>query len=328
MKQQHSWGKQGFRGKLALGVGMLMLTSVAALSAADFLPLAPGNSWTYQDGTTGSTFKVEVGATQLYTNGRVYHRLRGYTPAQLWVRINEFGNLVYWDDELQAEPMVTAFETGSGGWFEAHARECPEQGQAQEKRVTHDGPGGKWTALEIQYRVFACADAGDISEQFAENIGMIRRVVNTIAGPRTFNLMQARVGTQTVTVGNTGSFSTTLMPHADGATWKITLRVDVPLTIGIKVKFPTSQEFEIRVRDEEGRTVWVYSMDKLFLQAEHERIFLGTWSESVTVPIPPGVPEIQRAYTVDSWITSAPGEPMFAATTNIIVPGLAPGIIH
>ena len=78
----------------------LLLTFSAALYAADYMPLTPGNTWTYRDSVTGGSFTVEVGATQVMLNDHVYHSLTGFTPGKLLVRINEFGNLVYWDSDL------------------------------------------------------------------------------------------------------------------------------------------------------------------------------------------------------------------------------------
>ncbi|MEI9812013.1 MAG: hypothetical protein WDO18_04775 [Acidobacteriota bacterium] len=158
----------------ALTTGLLMMSFAGAVQAADFFPLAPGNNWTYQDAKTGATLKVEVALTQVMAGDHVYHVLKGYTPAPKWIRVNEYGNLVYFDSDLEQEFMLTSFEVVPGGWFEAHGRQCPEQGQAQDKRAIHDGPAGSWNALEIQYRPYACADAGDVSEQYAENIGMVR----------------------------------------------------------------------------------------------------------------------------------------------------------
>jgi hypothetical protein len=185
----------------ALSAGLALLSFAGMAQAADFLPLAPGNNWTYMDAKTGATFKMEVAHTPYYINNRVYNVLKGYTPENRLVRVNEFGNVVYYDQEFEQEFMLTAFETGSGGWFEAYGRVCPGQGQAQEKRVTHDGPAGDWSALEVLYRTFGCADTGESSEQFAENIGMLRRVSTTIAGPRTYDLVEAKIGNQSISVG-------------------------------------------------------------------------------------------------------------------------------
>ena len=86
-------------------VSMLIVTTAMGVSGADFLPLAPGNQWTYQDATSGQTFTVRVGITQNLLNNHVYYVLRGYTPDRLLVRVNEYGNLVFWDEFLQTDLM-------------------------------------------------------------------------------------------------------------------------------------------------------------------------------------------------------------------------------
>lgn len=300
-------------------VSLMVLAAGMNLSAADFLPLAPGNQWTYQDAVTGQSFTVQVALTQYFVNGHTYQVLKGYTPKQLIVRVNEYGNIVFWDEEREADVMLTAFEFAHGARFEAHARECPEQGQVQERRVVHDGPAGKWNALEIRYLVLACADTGDISEQFAENIGMVQRVVNTFAGPRTFNLVHAKLGNQVISAGSTGSFTVSALPGQQPGTWTATLRISQPLSSNLKLNFTSGQEYDARLRDSAGNIVWVWSADKLFIQAVHSVAVGGGWSANITVPHPPAIPEGSHAYTLEAWVTNVEGEPRFAAATTVEV---------
>ena len=301
-------------------VSMLIVTTAMGMSGADFLPLAPGNQWTYQNTDSGQSFTVQVGVTQYFLNQHVYSVLKGYTPDQLLVRVNEYGNIVFWDQEREADILLTSFEFAGGAWFEAAARECPEMGQTQDRRVAHDGPAGAWQALEIKYRNFACADAGDLSEQFAENVGMVQRVVNTIAGPRTYNLMHAKLGNQVITAGNPGSFSVAALPALETNTWTATLRIDPPLFSDLKLHFPSGQEFDARLRDAEGDIVWTWSAGRLFIQAEHTVAVGGGYRASITVPFPPAIPEGQQVYTLEAWMTSAESDPRFAAATVVAVP--------
>lgn len=307
-----------------LCLAIMMLLPVLCLGSADLFPLAPGYQWTYQDAATGSTFTVDIAMNQIYVNNHVYHVLRGYTPKPVWVRINEYGNVVFWDEEKQSDVMLTAFETGFGGWFEAGARMCPQQGQAQEKRRFHDGPAGRWNVLEILYRTTGCADAGDLSEQFTENIGMVRRVVTTIAGPRTYDLAHARLGAVTISAGNHGGFSVTAAQSPDPSHWDATLRVEQRSGNGLRVRFPSSQEYDLRLRDSKGTAVWTWSADKAFLPAVHELDLGGGWNATAKVPIPRhGLPE-RQIYVLEAWLTAAEGEPHFAAATTVEAPGATP----
>jgi len=185
-----------------------------ALWGADFLPLQETNTWTYREPATGQTFSVSVGQSMAIA-GHLYYDLIGYTVTDLWVRIEETnGTLVYWDGDRNQEILLTSFEQLEGGHWLAPLRPCPEQdGQGQLKLGNHDGPAGPIVGvLEIQYRTIGCADVGLLQEQYADHLGMLRRVVSTIAGPRTFDLIAARVGNITIDAAPSASFSVSLGP--------------------------------------------------------------------------------------------------------------------
>ena len=317
--------------KLLLRTGLLLtLATTMTLAAADFMPIAPGNQWTYQDAVTGQSFTVQVGVTPFFLNQHIYHPLKGYTPTRLLVRLNEYGNVVYWDEERETDVMLTSFEIVPGAWFEAAGRECPEMGQPQENRVPHNGPAGSWNALEIKYVVFACADIGDISEQFAENIGMVQRVVNTIAGPRTFNLVHAMLanpsrGTLSISAGHSGGFTVTALPRPAANNWIVTLRIDQTLSPLSKLHFASAQEYDLRLRDAEGNVVWTWSAGQMFAQTEHDLHLSGRWNASVAVPFPAVAPEGSRLFTLEAWTTNDGGS-AYAATATVEVP-LAPPTI-
>src|SRR5512141_1568005 len=87
---------------------------VGVASGADFFPLATGNTWTYKEPRFGQTFSVKVGLP-FFINERVYYSLTGYTATQQLVRLDEQGQLVYLDEERQAELPLTSFEPFEGG---------------------------------------------------------------------------------------------------------------------------------------------------------------------------------------------------------------------
>jgi hypothetical protein len=308
-----------------IGVAVLVSTLTAATNsgATDLMPLASGNNWTYRDAVTGQSFTVRIG-TPVFVNQNVYHTLRGYGTAQLLVRTNEYGNIVYWDEEKATDVLLISFERVPRAWWEAPGRECPQEGQTQEKDGVHNGPAGRWNAVEIRYRSFSCFDAGDELEQFAANIGMLRRVVNTIAGPRTFDLVYARIGTQVISAGNAGSFTVTASNSATPGFWTAKLRIDLPYGSGLNLSFPSSQEFDARLRDSAGNVVWTWSADKLFAAVFHERRIRGGLSVSFDVPHPPAIHEGSHYYTLEAWLTNSEGEPRFAAVTGVETPVTVP----
>jgi len=232
------------------------MAAIGCVSAADFFPLQEGNTWTYMS-DNGEKLVVRVGSP-FFVNRQVYHSLRGYTPQPLLVRVNEHNDLIRLDEESNREDLVTQFTPFDGGWWEAPSRGCDQQGHTLEKRSAHEGPAGLFReVLEISYRTFACADTGTESEQYAENIGMVRRVTASIAGPRQFDLVHARVGKLEIDATLHGSFSISLQDTAAGGEpLKAGVQLRTTAPDGIHLAFPSGQEFEAVLRDSAGNDIW------------------------------------------------------------------------
>ncbi|MEO8592546.1 MAG: BsuPI-related putative proteinase inhibitor [Candidatus Solibacter sp.] len=284
-----------------------LLTAIAVLagvaSGADFFPLATGNTWTYKDAKFGQTLTVRVGLPFLI-NDKVYYSLRGYTDTQLLVRKDERGQLVYLDEDRQQDLLLTFFEPFEN-WWESPGRTCAQWGLTSGKRGQHEGPAGSFPdVLEVRYRTFTCADAGTQLEQFAENIGMVRRVEQSFTGPRTLDLVSARVGKLRLDTAPTGQFRVTAEPVGDQLA--ITLALETPEAL--KLQFGSGQEYDVAVRDEQGNVVWRWSNDKAFTQALHERVVSGLWLIAVNAPLPQS-----KSYTVQGWLTTLGDAPYFAA---------------
>ncbi len=93
-------------------------------------------------------------------------------------------------------------------WWNAPFRICEQEGQTQPDRLEYKGPAGVIPgSVEVKYRAFGCADAGTEQEIYAENIGMLRRTEQSIAGPRTYELVSARVGKRIIQADQHGRFT-------------------------------------------------------------------------------------------------------------------------
>jgi Intracellular proteinase inhibitor len=286
------------------------LLGAGAAQGADLMPLQAGNTWTYRESVTGQEFTVRVG-TPVMTNERVYHSLSGYVGQRLLVRMDERDALVYLDEESGAERLLTSFQPFEGGWWNAPFRQCEQEGQTLEKPGVHDGEAGPIRqVLELRYRSFSCADAGVESEQYAANIGMVRRVVSSIAGPREFNLVYARVARQIVDAQPHGRFTVSI-----GATARLRLQVNSPAAVVLR--FATAQEYELVLRDEAGSVVWKWSDGQMFAQSSHERSVAGEWLMTVDVPWPTQA----GRYTLQAWLTTATDAPQYAATVPLRIGG-------
>ncbi len=294
----------------------------SALFGADFFPLQAGNTWTYREPSTGQTFSVRVGQSVAIA-GHQYYDLIGYTDTDLLVRIEEtYGALVYWDGVRNREILLTSFEQFEGGHWVAPFRPCPEQdGQGQLKLGNHDGPAGPVAGvLEIQYRAIGCADVGLLQEQYADHLGMLRRVVSTIAGPRTFDLIASRVGNITIDAAPSASFSVSLGPTTGAAAVPATFRLRVNSRLPLVLSFSSGQEYDFALKNSAGTTLWKWSASQTFLQALHQRIVADEWSANVEIPWPTTSEGVLQPgdYTVEAVVTNSNSLP-FAATVPVTI---------
>jgi hypothetical protein len=279
-----------------------------SLFAGDLLPLREGNSWTYAEARTGRTFSIQVGSA-VTSNDHTYYLLTGYVDQPLLVRLDEQNRLVYLDEASGAETVLTSFVPEDGQWWDAPVRACNQQGQTLDTRGTYKGPMGVVNGVvEVRYRTMTCADAGIESEQYAENIGMLRRVVQSIAGPRQWDLIYAKVGEIVIDVVPHARFSVSV----NGQSATIRLQTNSPLPL--KLQFATGQEYDLILRAGDGTVVWKWSAGQNFIQSLHELTVDGEWSKTVALPRQPA-----GTYTLQAWLTTIGDTPQFAATVSLSI---------
>ena len=298
---------RGFMFKVA---SFFALLCTGTLFGANSFPLQSGNSWTYQVAGQPRLLTVQVGAPAT-VNDRTYFPVSGYAEKRVLVRY-EADQLLYLDEETGREAVLTSFLPGAA--WTAPFRQCQETGEAQGQRVTHDGPAGPIeNVLEIRYVTSNCADAGTISEQFAENLGMLRRTVQSIAGPRRWDLVEARVGRAKVETAHGGRFVVSADTGGAGAI-AVTLRIDLEPGATVTLPFSSGQEYDIVLRDDAGRVVYTWSAAQSFIQSLHNLTVTDGWITVVAVPRPaPG------SYTLQAWMTTSGGASRYAATMPMTI---------
>jgi hypothetical protein len=98
----------------------------------------------------------------------------------------------------------------------------------------------------------------------------------------------------------------------------VTLTVELPPGQPLTLNFATGQEYDVVVRDSEGRTISQWSRGKMFTQNVHTVTVDGRWSVTGNSPLPPA-----GAYTVEGWLTTTGGVSPFAATVPVTIPAAA-----
>jgi hypothetical protein len=308
-----------------IAIGFLLAASAA--QASNYFPISAGNRWTYRS-ASGESFEIVVSGAPIQNSGRFYHKITGYATQPLYVRAE--GERLYWlNEEQSGEEILADFEPFSGGFYTTPiSAPCGQDAQAQERPVEYEGASGMvFEAREIRYRIYDCADTGVESELYLENIGLARRVVQTIAGPREFNLTSANVGPLALNEMPGVQFrvsmpSSTISRERPGeaATTDVTLDLVVDRMDPVRLRYTTSQRYDIAIKNERGEVVLLWSSTALFAQVTSEELAA---TKQYVVPMALGLPD--GHYQLEAWLTTDSRERQFSATTSLTIStGIAP----
>ena len=281
------------------------------LMAADLLPLATGNQWTYR-ASNGTTRTMTVGLP-LAAAGQTYYRVSGYAVSPLWLRSDANG-VYFYDDETASDRELLRF---SGVTVNTPIAGCRQSAEADKTRTPYAGPAGRFAgALNVHYRPLACRDVGYEDDTYLENIGLVQRTETTIAGPVTYELVYAKLGAMTIEPGKKTTLSLSLEQPAtilpgDVLALKATLRLQVADGGALRLHFNSSQRYDLAVRDANGEVVYLWSSTAIFLPVVGTEVIAGqrTWEIEVQVPgLLPG------NYQVEAWLATRDARQLAVAT--------------
>jgi hypothetical protein len=96
----------------------------------------------------------------------------------------------------------------------------------------------------------------------------------------------------------------------------VTLTVGPFGNAGLKLQFPTEQQYDMRLRDARGHVLWSWSEGRKF--APNPQVAsIGGWTATVAVPHPASDGGPDSRYALEAWLTTGDGEPRFAAATTV-----------
>lgn len=300
----------------------LILSQAAA--ARTFLPVETGNSWVYRSSQGQDSFTVSVGLP-FAIGGKTYYALNGYTTERLLIRQAEDGDLVWLDEEAGREQPLARF-ANPGLPYQITTGSCALRAEVSARPADYNGPAGKLaSALEIRYQPVNCADAGFDQDLYLENIGLVRRTVTTFAGPRTYELVSARVGKWSFSAAPAALTRLTFEPpvisrvsDADALRFQATLRISVLGMDPVRLRYSSSQPYELVMRDSAHNVVYRWSERRVFLPVvrEDEEI-VGERAFTIDAEVPGGR-LADGVYQVEAWLTNM-DNPQFAASGTIRV---------
>lgn len=263
---------------------LTLLAAASMLSAADFFPLSPGNSWTLRS-DRGATLEIKVNQTLLQSNDQTYYRLTNYRSEGTWLRLDEAGELHWLDLGAETTELLTRFDA-SRGTYTTRLGACNQSAKVSEKRVPWGAPGQQLPALHIEYQG-GCPDNAISEELYLENIGLVRRTVTTFAGPVTYDLKQARVGNMLYQMGTGVTFdvsvpSRRIQSEAGEAVTSVTLRLATHSSDPVRLLYASSQQYDFRLLTPTGDLVWQWSRGRAFLPSVTEdQVTDRTWQVNI-----------------------------------------------
>jgi hypothetical protein len=270
----------------------------------NYFPLDPGNQWVYvaSGGAGGAAAQVVEVARAVESGGRWYWQYQGF-EGSLLLRTDESGNLYWLDPQTRSESRIGSF-LDDGAVFEPRPNPCRQTGRIAARNARYKGPLGEFdSALVIRYMPGMCSDAGLESEVYLPYIGLVQRTVTTIAGPRVYELVYARLGGVTVVSAPEAGFGLALngtrLTPKDTLIARISLRNTLPAPV--RLTFPSGQLFDLAIKNEKGERVYLWSSDKAFPMVIVNLEVSGEKNFVVDVPLSllkPG------RYTVEAWLTT------------------------
>lgn len=310
--------------RLALASFLIMK---AAAQVPEYLPLAPGNQWVYSPSGLGAPLTAEVVRSEQFGD-QTYYLLRGLPPADLWLRRLDNGAYVAYDPETKKERPWLDFSAADGVEFPTTAHPCSTTAVIKDRSYHGRFEVGEFSNVAfVQYAAGVCADAGFNSDFFLPYVGLLQRTETTIAGPRTWSLVYARINDTLVVTAPEVAAGLSIdkavyesvdvpLPGRGRAASTVRARFSIRNFGGqpLEIVFPTGQTYEFVLRDESGKTLWRWSDGQTFTQALHSESIQGEKNWAVFVPLYDNKGNIFPAgrYTLEAYLATG-SEPRWRA---------------
>lgn len=274
---------------------LLLVSFVATCTfSQDYLPLAAGNQWIFRSDRFGQTLTIEIGNTRAF-DGLEYYSVTGfsYPGGVRWLRQNDAGAIVEYLTDTKAVRPFLALQSPIGQRFDSNVDSCHRSATvvSRTEKLSLAAAGEFTNALQLRYMDSICADAGVEQDFYLPDIGLVRRVQTSIAGPITFDLAYARInGFITLSQAENSFALHTPSPIVEGS--RIFARLTVrngAVATPLRLFFSSGQRFNFELTEAStGRVVYNWASDKSFLQTT-ETVLVETeksWVIDFTVPQP------------------------------------------
>jgi hypothetical protein len=223
------------------------------------------------------------------------------------VRQTGEGSLVSYDPASRQERLWLPFAAAEGQRTTSEFDTCSKAATVRSKSASVKTNLGDFNnALQLTYEP-VCADAGVTTQFFIPYVGLVQQESTTFAGPLRYELLYSRTGITNLETGQV-SFAMAL----NGSTFRagqdseilvrLTLRSTHPDPISLV--FPSGQNYDLKIYNDRGEIVYVWSADKLFPLIFRTETF-GPGEKTFAFPIPIGQLRAGR-YAAEGYLTTEP----------------------
>jgi hypothetical protein len=283
-----------------------LLLAAATLSMAtepEYFPLQQGNSWAFR-----SSSRLGTGAQSIEVQGKETFQNLEYTKVSFFGRTVHLranaGEILAFNPDSNQEKTWLNFNAEVGATVPVDIEPCTRAARILSKSEKVKTAAGEWdNALQFVFEP-SCADAGVTTMYFVPGFGPVVYETTSIAGPVRWELIYTRAGSTAAEAPQVG-FTVAL----DAPVYKAAAPLDIQARLTLRnthaqpvtLVFTSGQRYDLRIWNDKGEVMYVWSADKLFIQALSTEQVIGerTFTFTATVPnLPPG------RYVAEAWLAT------------------------
>lgn len=293
--------------RLCIVAGALCSTVLLAQTPAYF-PLETGNSWLYRSKSNNggeSTFRSISVQGQETIQGRQYFNV-DYFERKVVLRSDPDGTVAEFDRASGTERPWLQLRLPEDATFQSYVDPCSvATARLQSRTANVSVPAGTFgNVVQIGFQV-NCADTGVTQQFYAPYVGLVQHEETSFAGPRQYELVYYHTASSS-SAGAELSFAIGLDAprYAVGSNMgvRLTLRSNSPDPITLN--FPSGQSYDIKLFNESGEAVYVWSAARIFAMVIRQETF-GPGERTYGVEIPLGNLQPGR-YRAQGFLTTNP----------------------
>lgn len=245
---------------------------------------------------------IEVQGTERFRD-RDYSRV-SFLGRTIYLRATDAGIVSFNAASGEENPWLP-FDGAVGVSRPVDIEPCTKAAKVESRDAKVTTPSGEWgNALQFSFEQ-SCADAGITTMYFVPDVGPVAYETTTIAGPVRWELIYARSGSTVAEAPHLG-FTVALdspvykKPDATSMLVRLTLRNTSPAPVTLV--FTSSQSYDLRIWNDKGESVYVWSADKSFAQVlRREPLSGGERTFAFTVPV--NALPVGR-YVAEAWLAT------------------------